>query len=77
MQQRSNQDIFIGRNIQKARIAANLTQEQLAAKLQVHGCDISRGTLSKIEVGLRRINAFEIKAIKEILKIDYEILFKE
>jgi len=43
----------VGINIQKARIKNKLTQEQLAAKLQVAGCDITRGALAKIEVGQR------------------------
>ena len=77
MEQKVNQDAFIGRNIQEARLAAKLTQDQLAARMQVSGCDISRGTLSKIEVGLRHIKASEIKTIKQILKIDYDFIFKE
>ena len=76
MKQKQYSDAFIGRNIQSARIAEGLTQEQLAAKLQVSGCDISRGTLAKIEVGLRHIYAYEIKEFKKILKVDYDFLFK-
>ncbi|MCL2837611.1 MAG: helix-turn-helix domain-containing protein [Oscillospiraceae bacterium] len=77
MKQKQYQDAFIGRNIKEARIAAGLTQEQLAAKLQVSGCDMTRGTLSKIEVGLRHAYAYEIKIFKQVLKIDYDFLFSE
>lgn len=57
-------DSVIGENIRKARNLANLTQEQLAAKLQIVNCDISRGTLAKIEAGIRHISVEEINAIK-------------
>jgi len=77
MIQRINQDDNIGRNIKEAREAAGLTQEQLAAKMQILGCDILRGTLAKTEVGLRNIKVSEIRAIKKILKTNYDFLLRE
>lgn len=65
----------IGSNIRKLRIKNNLTQEQLSAKLQVSGCDITRSALAKIEVGQRHLYPDEIKALKEILKVGYEDIF--
>ncbi|MCL2638661.1 MAG: helix-turn-helix domain-containing protein [Oscillospiraceae bacterium] len=72
-----NQDDNIGKNIKEARKIAGLTQETLVAKMQLSGCDISRGTLAKIEVGIRNIKISEIRAIKTILKTSYDFLFKE
>ena len=66
---------YFGNNIRKYREKANLTQEQLSARLQVRGCDITRSALAKIEVGQRHIYPDEIKLLKEILKIKYEDLF--
>jgi transcriptional regulator with XRE-family HTH domain len=77
MEQDINQDICIGKNIKKARISAGLSQEQLSSKLQVVGCDISRGTLAKIEVGIRHLKVSEINEIIKILKIDYNYLFQK
>lgn len=68
-------DSVIGDNIRKARNGANLTQEQLSAKLQILNCDISRGTLAKIEAGIRHISVEEINAIKEVLDMKYEDFF--
>ena len=65
----------IGSNIRKLRIKNNLTQEQLSAKLQVSGCDITRSALAKIEVGQRHLYPDEIKALKEILNVRYEDIF--
>jgi transcriptional regulator with XRE-family HTH domain len=36
----NKQDENIGKKIKKLRKKANLTQEQLAAKMQTNGCDI-------------------------------------
>lgn len=65
----------VGENIRYLRIKRNLTQEQLAAKLQVLGCDITRSALAKIEVGQRHLYPDEIKALKEILNISYDDIF--
>ncbi|MBO5929807.1 MAG: helix-turn-helix transcriptional regulator [Clostridia bacterium] len=65
----------IGTNIRRIRMKNNFTQEQLAAKLQVLGCDITRSALAKIEVGQRHIYPDELKAFKQILNISYDELF--
>ena len=52
-----------------------MTQEQLSAKLQLAGCDITRSALAKIEVGQRHIYPDEIKLLKEILETTFEELF--
>lgn len=65
----------VGMKIGDLRIKNNMTQEQLAAKLQVLGCDITRSALAKIEVGQRHLYPDEIKALKEILKVKYEDIF--
>ena len=62
----------VGLNIRKIRKRNNLTQDQLSAKLQVQGCDITRSALAKIEVGQRHLYPDEIKLLKEILKCSYE-----
>ena len=62
----------VGENIRTIRKKRNLTQDQLAAKLQVLGCDITRSALAKIEVGQRHLYADEVKALKEILNVPYE-----
>ena len=65
----------IGQNIKKAREKSNMTQDQLAARLQLRGCDITRSSVAKIEVGQRHLYPDEIVLIKEILNIDFETIF--
>lgn len=64
-----------GNNIRKARENLKMTQEQVAAKLQIGGCDITRSALAKIEVGQRHVYPDEIKLLKEILCVSYDELF--
>ena len=55
----------VGNNIRILRERANMTQEVLAAKLQLHGCDITRSAVAKIEVGQRHLYPDEIILIKK------------
>lgn len=68
-------ETLFGNNIRNLRVARGLTQEQLSAKLQINGCDITRSALAKIEVGQRHLYPDEIKLIKEILNVSYDDLF--
>lgn len=65
----------IGQNIKRLRCERMWSQDQLAAKLQVEGCDITRSAVAKIEVGQRHLYPDEIKTLKTIFKINYEDLF--
>lgn len=67
----------IGNRIRRFRESKPMTQEQLAAKLQVMGCDITRSAIAKIEVGQRHIYPNELKLIKEILNVSFDDLFYE
>ncbi len=69
-----NYEKRLGENIRQVRKRNKLTQEQLAARLQVLGCDITRSALAKIEVGQRHIYPDELKALKQILNISYDEL---
>lgn len=64
-----------GNNISSLRISKDLTQEQLSAKLQVNGCDITHSALANIEVEQRHLYLDEIKLLIEILDISYDELF--
>lgn len=65
----------VGNNIRKIREKAKMTQDMLATKLQLSGCDITRSAIAKIEVGQRHIYPDEIKLIKEILNTTFEAIF--
>ena len=65
----------IGNNIRMLREKQNMTQELLAAKMQLGGCDITRSAVAKIEVGQRHLYPDEIILIKEILGTTYDEIF--
>ena len=60
----------IGENIRKLRLKAGFTQEMVAAKLQVEGCDITRSALAKMEVGQRHIYPDELILLKRLDRND-------
>ncbi len=65
----------VGNNIRNLRERAGFTQEYVATKLQLSGCDITRSALAKIEVGQRHLYPDEIILLKTILKATYEEIF--
>ncbi len=73
-----NKDIEkrIGENVRALREKRGYTQDYVAAKLQIGGCDITRSAVAKIEVGQRHLYPDEIILLKEILRADYDEIFK-
>ena len=65
----------IGNNLKTLREKAGLTQEYVATKLQLFGCDITRSAVAKIEVGQRHLYPDEIILFKKILNAEYEEIF--
>lgn len=66
----------IGNNIRTIREAKGMTQDALAAKLQLNGCDITRSAIAKIEVGQRHLYPDEIILIREILNTTFDAIFE-
>lgn len=71
----ANYEKEIGNRIKSIRESKNMTQEQMSAKLQTMGCDITRSAVAKIEVGQRHIYPDELKCIKEIFNVTFDELF--
>ncbi|EGQ8297503.1 helix-turn-helix transcriptional regulator [Vibrio parahaemolyticus] len=65
----------VGVNIRQLRKQQKITQEQLSAKCNVIGLDISRGTLAKIEAGVRQVTDVEVVLIAKALKVNEGALF--
>lgn len=65
----------LGRHLRDVRISKSLTQEKVAARLQLAGCDITRSSVAKIDVGQRHIYPDELVLLKDILNISYDELF--
>ena len=67
----------IGNNIRRLWEQQGMTQDTLATRLQLSGCDITRSAVAKIEVGQRHIYPDEILLIREILNTTFEAIFEQ
>ena len=62
----------VGNNIRKIREDKGMTQDTLAARSQLGGCDITRSAVAKIEAGQRHLHPDEIILIRKILNTTFE-----
>ncbi len=76
MEQKIKQDYCIGPNIRRLRIDSGLTQEQITAKLQLQGINMSRDFYAHIECGDYNIRVSELSAIRTILQCSYDDFFQ-
>ena len=53
----------------EARCKLRLTQNDLAAQLQVAGINIERDSVSRIEIGTRFVADYELRELAKILKV--------
>ncbi len=65
----------VGNNIRALRESAGMTQDTLAAKLQLLGCDITRSAVAKIEVGQRHLYPDEIILLRQVLNTTFDKIF--
>jgi transcriptional regulator with XRE-family HTH domain len=75
MTQKLKQDIQIGTNIRKLRKQSGLTQEQVIARLQLQGIEISRSSYSQIECGTYNIRISELIALARLFQVDFNAFF--
>lgn len=76
MSQKIKSNITLGHNLRKLRKEKKITQEQMVARMQLLGINISRSIYSQIECGTYNIKVTELAALKEILDVDYNTLFQ-
>lgn len=57
-----------GERVRTARENAALSQEQLAARLQLLGCSATQKTISRIESGARIVPDYEIPLLADALR---------
>lgn len=67
---------IIGPRVQQIRESQGLTQEELSARCNLIGWDISRGTLAKIEAQVRRITDDEVQLLAQALNISIAELYE-
>ena len=73
---KQNGNINIGGNIRRIRLAAGSKQTELVRLLQLHGVNMTRETLVKIERGIQHITASQLRGIRDCLNTTYDELMK-
>lgn len=63
-----------GSKIRQLREQAGLSQEQLAAKLQLAGLNLNQKAISRIETGERVVPDFELLYFSQVLEVPICIL---
>lgn len=66
-----------GDRVHEARCRLRLTQNDLAAQLQVNGINIERDSISRIEIGTRFVADYELSALAKLLKVSVSWLLGE
>ena len=66
MAHKLKQDISIGKNLKKHRNELGLSQEKVAAQLQIQGLDISREIISLMELGRYSIRVSVLLALADL-----------
>lgn len=69
------QDVNMGTNIRKLRKRCNLTQEKVAARLEVLEHNITRSIYSRYETGELNIKISDLIALRKIFKCTYDDFF--
>lgn len=77
MKRSTPMDRNIGKKVKFYRNKLGVTQGELAARLQVNGCDLSETMIGQIEIGHRAVSVFEIDKLTEVLHVDYNALFAQ
>ena len=63
-----------GTRVKEARARLNITQTDLAARLQVAGITMERDSVSRIEIGTRFVTDYELAVLAKILGVSMEWL---
>ena len=64
----------IGPQVRRLRCQRGWSQEQLTAKLQLEGLDISRSSIAKIENGQQAVFDYEVLAFSHLFNVSEETL---
>ncbi len=68
---RSGENNICGRNIAMLRKAKDLSQNQLASHLQLHGLDVDKNAIQRIEAGKRFVTDIELVYLCDVLGVAY------
>ncbi|HAV0063974.1 TPA: helix-turn-helix transcriptional regulator, partial [Listeria monocytogenes] len=75
--QKIRPDMDIGKNIQRLRNNSKMTQDQVVAKMNIMGLNISKSTYAKLETNRMNIRVSELVALKIIFDANFNDFFED
>ncbi|EAD5869938.1 helix-turn-helix transcriptional regulator [Listeria innocua] len=75
--QKIRPDLDIGKNIQQLRNDCKMTQDQVVAKLNIMGLNISKSTYAKIETNRMNVRVSELVVLKTIFNTGFDNFFDD
>jgi len=66
----------IGWNIRRIRMEKGIGQTELVRMLQLHGVNMTREALVKIERGIQHITGAQLRGLRDCLETTYDELLK-
>lgn len=75
--QKIRPDMDIGKNIQRLRNTSKMTQDQVVAKMNIMGLNISKSTYAKLETNRMNIRVSELVALKIIFDANFNDFFED
>ena len=66
-----------GKRVKEARARKNITQADLAARLQEAGVTMERDSVSRIEIGTRFVTDYELAVLAKVLGVSMEWLTEQ
>lgn len=66
-----------GNKIKEARTTKQMSQSELAAKMQIEGIILERDSISRIEIGTCFVADYELMIFARVLKVNIEWLLAE
>lgn len=67
---------LISKRLIELRRQHHMSQRLLAYKLQLHGYDMDKNVITRIETNKRYVTDIELKALTEIFDVSYEYLIE-
>lgn len=67
---------LLGATVERLRVAQNLTRDDVAARSQIIGWEISSYVVKRIESGEREVTDIEIRKLAKVLRVPVAVLFE-
>lgn len=65
-----------GKNVARMRKEMKISQRELADRLQLHGLDVDKNAIQRIEAGKRFVTDIELLALSKVLGTSFDELLR-